>query len=60
MSHRNVDQNVSPTQNVTHLKHASISNVRILVKELVEEIQNAELLVTIQFVVVLQDTPVIR
>ena len=60
VSHQNVDQNAFLTQNVTRLRLASILNVKILVKELAEEIQNAELLATIQFVVVLQDTLVIR
>ena len=60
VSHQNVDQNAFPTRNVAHLKLVLISNVKILAKTLAEEIQNAELSVTIQFVVVLQDTPVIR
>ena len=40
--HQNVDQNAFPTRNVAHHKLVSISDVKILVKELAEEIQNAE------------------
>ena len=57
--HQNVGRNAFPTRNAVHPRLASISNAKILVKELVEEIQNAELLATIPSVFVRQDTLVI-